>query len=412
MSRHDDETKSSVEYLRRGLALGEGFGLHVVSAEQLETREALVRALKEDPALAVAVVDVAEREDAGIDGPIEDGQRSIVAGDRRKVVLVTGLEELAERVPEVMTRLNEHRNELRARIDGAVVLLGTPVLQDLVQHRAPDVWSARTADLELAEAPPSWQPPPLQSQAGDSTTTELSRLLHALLDIARWVGGRDRIRLMRLAANLARKDPHEHKAPALYEQAAKVLGDPVSRALVLAHAAALEDSSLDAVAAADTAIRKLDKSGAAPPRLAARAWSDLAHAWQARGRLDEAWEASRSALDFASICSSDIRAEVLARHAELLTCRGWLSEALALWDEVLPQLPPSLRLDFMVRAGATAALAGRGDRLDRYWQQYLALGGRPQQLDAEIDALGGAAAELARERLAASDSVSSPRSAT
>lgn len=401
--RHD-ETAFSAELLRRGLVLGEGFGIHVVSAEQLETREALVRSLSEDPALAVAVVDVAGRGDAAIDGPIEDAQRSIAPSDRRTVLVVTGLEPLAERVPELMARINEHRNELRARIDGALVLLGTPVLLDLVQRRAPDVWSARAADVELEEAPPSWQPPPLRPWAGSGATAEVLQWQRELRTMPR---GERRGRLAaRIAEHLERDGARGARVRALYGVAATELEDPAWKALALIHAAGLDEPSSrgnadEAMATAEAAVRELDHE-ASPPWLAARAWTALAHAWQARGRLDEAWEATHRALELGEDSSPDVHADMLAGYAELLARTGRLSEALATWEGVL-SLPQSAisHLGSLVRAGTTAALAGRGDRLDRYWRRYLALGGRPRQLDAEIDALGGATAALARERLAA-----------
>lgn len=332
MSQSDDQVRSSGELLRRGLALGDGFALYVVAAEQLATREAFVRSLGESPTLALALVDVAELANAAIDRPIDTALRKLAADRRRHVVVVIGLEELAERVPELMARLNEYRNELRARIDGALVLLGTPVLLRLVQHQAPDVWSARAADLELDEERPSWR--------------------------------------------------------------------PAERALARARAAGLEDANGDTLAAARTAVQQLDED-AVDPELAARAWSDLARTCLARGHLDEADEASSHALRLAGRLGADeVRAEILAERAEQLTSRGRLSEGLELWDEALalPQSEP-VRLGALARAGITAALAGRRDRLGHYWRRYLAQGGQPKQLEAEIDALETAAAALAREML-------------
>jgi formylglycine-generating enzyme required for sulfatase activity len=397
------QTRQSAEYLRRGLALGEGFALYVVAAQQLDTREDLVRSLCEDTRLSVAKVDVGQLDDAAIDGPIEAAQRKLAASDRRRVVVVTGLEELAERVPELMARLNEYRNELRARIEGAMIWLGTPVLLRLVQHQAPDVWSARAADLELLEARPSWRPPPLRPVAGDGATEGLALWQHELAQLPR-SDQRGRVAMKLADALLELGEAHQRPARALYEQAVEELTDPAERALALVRAAGLQDSTLDdgAVAAARATMQELDEV-VIDPELAARAWSGLARTCRARGRLDEAEEASIRAFRLAGrLDPGEVRAEVLAERAEQLTHEGCLGEALALWDEVL-SLPQSVhaRLGTLARAGVTAALSGRRDRLGHYWRWYLARGGQQQQLEAEIGGLAGAAASLAREVLIA-----------
>jgi tetratricopeptide (TPR) repeat protein len=416
VSRSDDEAKPlrtrqgdgheesswrvSVEFLRRGLALGEGFALYVVAAEQIDTREALVRSLGEDPALALARADVAEREDVAIDRPIEAAQQKLAADHRRHVVVVTGLEELAERMPELMPRLNEYRNELRARIDGAMVWLGTPVLLHLVQRQAPDVWSARAADLELDEAPPSWRPPRLQPNTGDSVTKDVSRWQHELEELP---PGERRGRLaLWIADALERQGVNEWRARVLYEQAANDLVDPAVRALALAHIAILDGSKVGdgSVGAAEAAVQALDEATLMPARIA-YAWSALASAWRARGHLDRAEQATSQALRLAKRSGhGEPIADALAEHAEQLTMRGSLREASACWHEVLslPQ-PSDARLGALVRAGTTAALAGRRDWLGRHWREYLAQGGRPQQLDEEIDAMDVHAAAVAREVL-------------
>jgi tetratricopeptide (TPR) repeat protein len=392
--------KASSDFVRRGLVLGEGFGLYVVAAEQLRTREALLRSLGEDPALALARVDVAEHEDVAIDRPIEAAQRGLAADPRRHVVVVTGLDELAERVPELMTRLNEYRNELRARVDGAMVWLGTPVLLRLVQHQAPDVWSARAADLELDEEAPSWRPPPLRPQASDGVTKDVARWQRELEELP---PGERRGRLaLWIADALEREGAHELRARALYEQAASELLDPAVRALALAHIAILDGSKVDDGSArtAEAAARALDEDAVAPARIA-YAWSALASAWRARGHLDRAEQATSHALRLARHSGhGEPLADALAEHAEQLTMRGILHQASACWHEALslPQ-PADARLGALARAGTTAALAGRRDRLGRHWREYLAQGGRPQQLDAEIDAMDGHAAALAREVL-------------
>jgi tetratricopeptide (TPR) repeat protein len=394
--------KVSSEFVRRGLALGEGFALYVVAAEQLDTREALVRALGEDPALALARVDVAELEDVAIDRPIEAAQRRLIADHRRHVVVVTGLEELAERMPELMPRLNEYRNELRARIEGAMVWLGTPVLLRLVQRQAPDVWSARAADLELDEAPPSWRPPPLRPKATSEWDMGLT-YWDLQLELKELPRGDRRGELDFRIAELLQKNGKESNAGWYYKLAAEEVEDPAVRALALARSVIFADPDPRAdsvLSAAETAVRMLDEDVIAPER-AAYAWSALASAWRARGDLDRAERATSQALRLARQSGhGEPLADALAEHAEQLAIRGNLYEASARWHEMLslPQ-PSDARLGALVRAGTTAALAGRRDWLGRHWREYLAQGGRPWQLDDEIDALDGHAAALAREVL-------------
>lgn len=406
MSRSDEHGgppwKASAEFLRRGLVLGDGAAFYVVAAEQLATREALIRSLGEDPALALARVDVAEREDVAIDRPIEAAQQELAADHRRHVVVITGLEELAERMPELMPRLNEYRNELRARLHGAMIWLGTPVLLRVVQRQAPDVWSARAADLELDEAPPSWRPPPLRPQTTDEwdmgfTSSELQ------LELEELPRGDRRGQLVFRVAEMLRKNGEESRAGWYYELAAEEVEDPAVRALALARTAAFADPEprVDALlSAAETSVRTLDENVIAPARVA-YAWSALASAWRARGHLDRAERATSQALRLARRSGDgEPLADALAEHAEQLMLKGKLSAATTCWHEVLslPQ-PSNTRLGALVRAGTTAALAGRRDWLGRHWREYLAQGGRPQQLDAEIDAMDGYAAALAREAL-------------
>lgn len=385
--------KASAEFLRRGLALGDGFALYVVAAEQLGTREGLLVSLGADPALALAPIDVAELTDAAIDRPIEAAQRKLATDDRRHVVIVTGLEELAERVPELMARLNEYRNELRARINGALVFLGTPLLLRLVQHQAPDVWSARAADLELDEEPPSWRPPPLQPRVDDTIEFFIVTQWQPQLD--ELPRGERRGRLTFRVAEMLQESGSELLAQAHYEEAADQVEDPALKALALAR------SAHSTLPRAEAAVQALDE-GTVAPEQAAYAWSALASAWRARGDLDCARRATSQALRLAERSGHDeARATTLAEHAEQLTVSGCLSEASACWHEVLalPQTPFA-RLCALVRAGTTAAMAGRRDWLGRHWHEYLAQGGRPQQLQAEIGAMDGHAASLARELLA------------
>jgi tetratricopeptide (TPR) repeat protein len=174
------------------------------------------------------------------------------------------------------------------------------------------------------------------------------------------------------------------------------------RALALAHIAILDGSNAGdgSVRAAEAAVKALDEDAVAPA-WAAYAWSALASAWRARGDLDRAAQATSQALRLARQSGhGEPIADALAEHAEQRTMRGSLHEASTCWHEVLslPQ-PAHARLRALVRAGTTAALAGRRDWLGRHWREYLAQGGRPQQLDAEIDAMDGHAAALAREVL-------------
>jgi hypothetical protein len=151
MRNAEEQESDDAKFLRRGLELGEGFQLYVVSVDSPDTREDVIDGLKESPALDVKVV----RGNAIQGGTLITAIVEALHGRQdlkgRPVAIVTDLDELAMVEPRILTRLNEQRNEFIRAANGAVVMIGGSGLADLVRKSAPDTWSVRAADFYLTQ---------------------------------------------------------------------------------------------------------------------------------------------------------------------------------------------------------------------------------------------------------------------
>ncbi len=176
---------NDAEFLRRGLELGDGFQLYIASADSLDTREDLVKRLKESPELDVGVVRGTSLQEKTLAGSIVDtfDRRSSAKG--RPVVVVTDIDEQVLDDPRILARLNEQRNELIRGADGAIVVVAGSKLVDSMRKAAPDTWSVRAADLDfntrLATHPPAEEASPRLRRIRRGSSEERQRLEAALM---------------------------------------------------------------------------------------------------------------------------------------------------------------------------------------------------------------------------------------
>ncbi|MCP4659104.1 MAG: hypothetical protein GY856_27155 [bacterium] len=145
-----------VEFLRRGLELGEGFQLYVVAADSLDAREELICRLAESPGLNVEIVRGDVRGGKTLVGTMVDAFQRLGDANGRTVVVLSDVDELAMDDPRLLGRFNEERNEFIRGAAGAVVVVAGSKLVDSMRRAAPDAWSVRAADLALGvdSAPP------------------------------------------------------------------------------------------------------------------------------------------------------------------------------------------------------------------------------------------------------------------
>ncbi len=172
-----------LEFLIRGLQLGEGFQLYFVGINSFEGREALATHLEAIGLFRVAVVHWSEERTGSIVSEIIDAFAGIPPGDRRPVVVLTEIEQLVSDNPSVLNRLNEQRNRLIRESDGAVIILSSTALLRLIMKTSPDTWSVRAADVyfghRVAVTGPSsedWRPAPNRPPSDAGEATELRRL--------------------------------------------------------------------------------------------------------------------------------------------------------------------------------------------------------------------------------------------
>ncbi len=138
-----------VEFLRRGLELGEGFQLYVVAADSLDAREQLIGRLAQSPGLSVEIVRGDVLGGNTLAGAVVDAFRRLGDANRRPVVVLSDVDELAMDDPRLLGRFNEERNEFIRGAPGAVVVVAGSKLVDAMRKAAPDTWSVRAADLAL-----------------------------------------------------------------------------------------------------------------------------------------------------------------------------------------------------------------------------------------------------------------------
>jgi tetratricopeptide (TPR) repeat protein len=151
----DPEPLDDIEFLRRGLLLGDGFQLYLVGAESIDARQRVIEALLSTPGLVVAAITASDFSRKGISGAVAEAFAKLSGREGRPVVVVSAIDELVADDPHLLTRLNEQRSQLITGSAGAVVLFATPRTIAAVRRLAPDTWSVRSADLDVSPLGPT-----------------------------------------------------------------------------------------------------------------------------------------------------------------------------------------------------------------------------------------------------------------
>ncbi|MCP3681995.1 MAG: hypothetical protein GY861_04820 [bacterium] len=138
-----------LEFLKRGLLLGEGFQLYMVIANTVDERNNLIHELSATQGLVAAVIEGGELKERSLADAILDAFYGLQGQNGRLIVCVSELDEVIAEKPRLLSHLNEQRNELSVHAPGAIVIIGSSLLIGQLRHAAPDAWSIRSADCEV-----------------------------------------------------------------------------------------------------------------------------------------------------------------------------------------------------------------------------------------------------------------------
>ncbi len=352
-----------IEFLKRGLLFGEGFQLYVGAAPSVDAREAVIQKLRATEGLDVRAVYGDDKR--GLAVAITSAFGELKGSSRRPVVVITDIEQEAEGEASLFRRLNEQRNELIQRSPGAIVVLGSAYAINVLRRVAPDMWSVRAADLDLAAALPrhetrdietalSYELSPMQP----ASEGERERLEEALRT---WPTGHERgLAAFRLAGILSIDEQEKGRTIDLFLQAANDVAEPWVAALARINAGRLLLARGDIVAARQALTEALQSP--AMRDLSLRSYANL-HMGEILGRSGEGSAAvallrlvatADSDMDLAAYAHlniADIVAEQGDLHAALAECDDAERVARALHDRELLAVVLESQAYFAARAG-------------------------------------------------------------
>lgn len=154
--RHNETQISDLEFIKRGLLLGEGFQLYLASANRIDDRRMFVRELTTTPGLTTEVIGGSDLRERPWLTAISDVFAKINDSEGRVAIVLSEIDEIVAEEPYLLGRLNEQRNELIAKVAGGIVILCSSYLLSQLRKSAPDTWSVRAADLDVSQ--PAFNP--------------------------------------------------------------------------------------------------------------------------------------------------------------------------------------------------------------------------------------------------------------
>jgi tetratricopeptide (TPR) repeat protein len=374
--------------LRDALALGEGFELHLVACATPRVARALlawlsVEAGRSDRGAKFERIAVQLGPDgAVVDGPELAGALLGVLTTPPGASVVRFLDASAVRTVDLpawewfVQRLNERRNQVAAAAPAPLVLLLGPALARSLPFLAPDLWSVRSVDVALGEAPamPGVEGVEVALAPWVLAGDEPSAVRAELEDLGDPEGphaARARLSLLgRLARALRQRGELAAAERVINDEwipSAEALGDEGE----VAEARVELASILVTRGEWDAAQRLLGQARATFERLGdvrsrAVTLGKIADILADRGDLDEALRIRREEELPVYERLGDVRSRAitLGQVADILAARGDLDEALHIWRK--EELPVYARLgDVRARAltlGKVAdILAARGD---------------------------------------------------
>ncbi len=140
-----------LEFLKRGLLLGEGFQLYLVGVNSVDGRRRVADEIASVPGLHVTAIEGASLGARTLVTAVIDAFSRPAEAGKYPVVIVSEIDENVAEEPRLLMRLNQQRNQLTTQASGALILLGSQYLIQRLRSTAPDLWSIRAADLELHE---------------------------------------------------------------------------------------------------------------------------------------------------------------------------------------------------------------------------------------------------------------------
>lgn len=378
-SGHSDPTRDELddlEFLKRGLLLGEGFQLYIVTAPSVDAREAIASALRNTDGLSVELVR-ADSLNMTVESAVAEAFNNARRRGGRPVVVMTDVEQDAAGSAQLFRRLNQGRNELIADVPGALIVLGSHHAVQTFRKVAPDTWSVRAADVEVGTTRPAatvgrveeW--PRLQRIAPPRGSDERTRLEHALTTLEH---GDERGRIaLRLAEVLEFQARDLRRVEALYRQAAAEILDPWLLAVARVNAGRQLIELGDLSAALDQLKGALRSEAMRDPSLRAYTNLSIAIALWRSGKPEDATSHLRTVFDLDS--DKDLVADARLLAAEIAAGAGNLREALHHLDaaeRVARQLGDQ---ELLTRAQANiasiAARAGERARVEAAFRMLL-----------------------------------------
>ena len=378
------ELVDEVEFLRRGILLGEGFQLYLVGAESLDARQRAIEQLLSTPGLAIATVTGEDFAGNSLAGVIAEAFAKLVGKEGRPVVVVAAIDEMVADDPRLLTRLNEQRSEFIAGSTGAVVILATPRVIAGIRRLAPDTWSVRAADLDvnaLAPAPqnsdiaPRLQPiqPPDREERWD---------VEATLDKAA-VGDEAGRAALRLAEIYEFERASDRSVALLYLQAAENIKDRWLAVLARVNAGRALTRAGNQAGATLAIDQALHEARALDHGICSYVLASLVENRLAFGIPEGALEAADEAIqEAAKSLDGDLLAEArLSRasiHRRLSRLEKALADAKAAEAEALAVGNLPLAQAARVVLGALAAEAGFSRQAVGSWERYLETANRQE----------------------------------
>lgn len=314
-----------VEFLKRGLLLGEGFQLYLVNVNTIDDREGLIHELSTTKGLVTTTVEGAGLNDRSLVTAILDSFSTLSHSEEYPVVVVSEIDELVAEEPRLLSRLNEQRNELTVQSTGAVVILGSMELIQRLRNAAPDAWSIRAADLEYTGQHTTKHSvevdKPRLSPIKPPTTSGEHRKLHSQLNKLPPGDERGRVAL-RLAEICDFEGYSRTHIASLYNEAAEHISDSWLSTLARINAARAQTGA-GRFEEARSSIKKINEViESFGPDFKAYFYQSLADLEFAEGNIPDAFNYVRSAIQYAHKSGDlDLLSEARLMHANL-HCRS------------------------------------------------------------------------------------------
>lgn len=240
LSESDPDDTDDFEFLKRGLLLGEGFQLYLITANTVDEQKRFIHALSKVEGLSVEAVRSSCVDAGRLIHTIHEIFSRLTRSEGHSVVILHEIDALVSDEPHLLSGLNEQRNEIISQSSGAIIIIAGDHTMRRLRRESPDIWSVRDADLDITEKvrPDSELHIKIPRMETVKPPVAADEYVQLEKQASRLPDGEERGRLiLRLAELCLFKGCSERIIADYYEEASEQISDPWLSSMARIHAA-------------------------------------------------------------------------------------------------------------------------------------------------------------------------------